>query len=181
MFIEQLLDEDFLVILNDPPPYMSSYNAQYTCICSALSKVKGLGMKYTVRSRTDIFPNNYPLFLEKTRHLYEDKITVFTYFNEHICDFVISGATDEMMRFFSKEQPIGDTRYPEKYIIETYSNRVDLNKDDSAKYVNYCLDICRENGIKHYWLRSAGMPKEYTKNHPFIEIETEYFGGVIQV
>jgi hypothetical protein len=178
IYIETLLDENFLVILNEPPLYITSYNLQHTCICSALLKVKELGIKYTVRSRTDIFPNNYPLFVEKTRHLYKDKITVFNYVNGHICDFVISGSTEEMMRFFSKEQAIGDTRYPEKYMIETYSNKVDLNKEDFAQYVNYCLDVCRENGIEHYWLRAVGFPKEIMKNYPFIMIEYEYFPKV---
>jgi hypothetical protein len=178
-FIEALRDEGFICILNDPPPYIHTVNMQQVAIASGLLMAKEMGFKYCIRSRTDIYPNNYELFCEKTRALYTDKITVFTYFMGHICDFVVMGPTDEMLVFFSHQLESGDAGN-ELFLMEKYTGRKDLTQDECSKYVNYCLDICRENGIEHSWLR-PGWPKEYMKEYPYIIIETEYFGQFIQL
>jgi hypothetical protein len=64
--------------------------------------------------------------------------------------------------------------------MEKYTGRKDLTQDECSRYVNYCLYICRENGIEHSWLR-PGWPKEHMKEYPYMIIETEYFGQSIQL
>lgn len=178
-FIEVLTEEGFICILNDPPPYIHTINMQQVAIRSGLLKAKEMGFKYCIRTRTDIYPNNYELFCEKTRPLYTDKITVFTHFFGHICDFVIMGLIDEMLLLFAHQLDSGCATN-EVFIMEKYTGKENLTKEDCTKYVNYCLDICRENNIKHSWLR-VGFPKEYMKAYPYIIIETEYFGQFIKL
>lgn len=181
-FLQELSDNNFTIILNKPFPPLptySSYNEQAVCSRSGLLKAKELGCKYAIRTRSDIFPNKYELFAEKTRHLYTDKIAVFNHFYGHIADFIVTGPIEDILRFFGKEQLLGDDRYPEKVMVENYTNITDPNRDEVSRYIHYFLDICRENGIEHRWLRKVwkGYPM---KAYPFMIIESEYFGGLIQ-
>jgi hypothetical protein len=180
-FLQELSDNNFTIILNKPfPPFptCSSYNEQAICTKSGLLKAKELGCTYAIRTRTDIFPNNYELFAEKTRHLYTDKIAVFNHFYGHIADFIVMGPIEHLFRFFKKEQVLGDGRYPEKVMVENYTNMTDPNKDEVSRYIHYFLNICRENGIEHRWFRDKWKGYKM-KSYPFMIIESEYFGGDI--
>lgn len=177
--LELLSSNGFTIVLNEYPEYKNTYNYQILCIRAGLLKAQEMGFKYAVRSRTDIFPNNQLKFIDITRHLYNEKITVIAgikgdYPNDDcILDLIISGHINEMLNFYSKLQLQNDSRSPEQFLLETYFNQAKIKINLLNTKLNSCLNLCRENKIEFTWyriLRYNGIGLSF----PFMKIIKEY-------
>jgi hypothetical protein len=179
LLIEDLSKNGFTIILNDYPEHKNTVNYQITCIRAGLLKAQEMGFKYAVRSRTDIFPNNQLKFIDITRNLYNEKITVIggikgEYPNDDcILDLIVSGHINEMLIVYEKIQLPNDSRSPEQFLLETYFNQDKIKINLLNTKLNSCLNLCKENKIEFTWYRilrynSIGL------SFPYMKIIKEY-------
>ena len=77
-----------------------------------------------------------------------------------------------MCRFYAL-QPIKDERYPEKFLMENYSNKVNLTKEDIRDIFNFSLSACIENNIEFIWYRPPQW-KTPLRTIPDMRIINEY-------
>ena len=65
------------------------------------------------------------------------------------------GSINEILNFYNKLQEPTDTRFPEKYLMETYIGKQNLTKEDIKTHFNICLNLCRKYDIEFIWFRPS--------------------------
>ena len=167
-----LSENGFIIVLNEYPEHKNTGNYQIICIQSALLKAYELNFKYVIRSRVDIFPNNQLKFINITRHLYIEKITVLSAVigsnpNDYVfLDFIVMGDINELLIFYSKLQEPYDTCNIERFLLKTYFNQLNITIDLFNLKLNSCLKICEKNKIEFRWYRSTQYNTSIS--HPFM-------------
>jgi hypothetical protein len=181
--IKQLEEAGFIIVLNNQPEIivnkypLQNPNYQLKTIYNALIKAGDLGYKYICRMRTDVFPTNHLLFLDVTRDLYQDKLTVICGcdlgLGPFYLDIQVSGYLPEMVKMFNKLKSLDDKRPSEIYIIEEYTKKTNLSNADIKLYLNYCLDRCINNNIEMIWFHpNEGV--NYQRTVPYMKVINEY-------
>jgi len=176
--IKKLVENGFYVLGNKYPELRTSANLQIVCAHNGIAWAINKGFKYVCRMRTDVFPLNFELFLEKTEAIYTEdlmvicgKETSFVYF----LDIIVAGPVDKMLKFFGTLQPTGDTRIPEKFLLETYAGpgRPIVTREDVKSVFKTCLDVCKRESIEFLWVR---LPGWYVgkRSNPFMRVISEY-------
>ena len=126
--IKKLKDSDFMLILIDDDTIKKDqhkHNRQLLPIRNGILEAKRLGYKYVLKSRNDVFSNDFERFLTVTQHLYKENNGYFWYFHK-TCRSLFSRyfslhSVDNMLKMFVVKDP-GNKRAFEPYLIETYTN-----------------------------------------------------------
>lgn len=160
--LDILIKNDFSIILTDHDPSLSRANCQFITIINGLKyiKEKHVEYKYVIRSRTDIFSENIESFISVTKHLYSNKLTVICGIHTTIIyflDIIVAGTIDEMISFYKLMDP-NDTRCQEIFLIEEYTQKKNLTREDIKSYFNFCLDECVKYNLEFIWFREARYP-----------------------
>ena len=151
-----------------------------------LLKARELGFKYAVRSRFDIFPNNQLKFINITRYLYIEKITVLGGIiglppnDDCILDLIVIGPMNDMLVFYAKLQEPSDPRSIEQFLLESYFNKPNIKIEILNTKLNSCLKICQENKIEFIWYRVLRYNRLYNTtglSFPFMKLIGEYCKG----
>ena len=163
-YIEKLKENNFQIVINNLNE-QELYTPQTITIYNGLNYAKENGFEYTLRSRFDILSNDFLKYIEKTENLFKEKITVFCGVETselYYSQLIIIGKINDMCRFHAL-QSINDSRaeFGEKFYLENYSNKTNLNKNDIKNILNFSLNICFENNIEFLWFR----PESY-RQHP---------------
>jgi hypothetical protein len=181
-YIVKLINNNFKIIYNNTNLQMI-YKPQFITVFNGLNFLKENGYEYILRTRFDIISSDYNKYLELLINSYPEKITVIAGIETssiYFLDIIVGGTIDVMCNFF-KLQSINDNRFYEKFLIENYSNKINLTKDEIRNIFNFSLIECINNNIEFIWYRpiswkstSITYPdmrviKEYCK-HPFIWI-----------
>jgi len=152
--LELLSLNNFKIVLSDYPEHKNSANVQIHATRMGALEAQRLGYRYVCHTRTDVFPLNYNKFLYSCADLYSEKITILCGIpSVYFLDILTIGPIDEILRFYNTLQESSDTRFPEKYLMETYIGSGDLTKEDIKSHFNICLNICRRDGIEFIWVR----------------------------
>ena len=113
-------------------PGSGNVNMQLTSSLAGMEKAKALGCKYAMKTRTDqrvcandvlryfvnlqeMFPSNDPNIIAE-RLVFISCGLSYRYLPFHLCDFVVFGVTDEMIKLYSIH---GDSR-PADYLKDNY-------------------------------------------------------------
>ena len=170
-FVEYLKKNGFTVIQGEYPSHISSANLQATSIHRGLVKAKDDGFKYAMRMRTDVACNGETFQRLKrivcsqlvklqsgdVTSVNGQRLTILCGIEynpqlRYYYDVLFASSLETMMKFFGVQQTPGDSRYVEKYWVETYSGKTNLTRDDLKEVFNFCLDGCRREGIEMQWL-----------------------------
>jgi hypothetical protein len=171
-YISILTNNNFIVIKNDIKQ-MELYNPQFVTIVNGLNYLKEQGFDYVLKTRFDILSLSYNKYINiiQDSHL----LTViagiqleFTFF----IDIIIFGKIDEMCRFY-KLQEINDKQQPETFLIENYSGKTKLTKDDLKKIFNFSLTKCIDNNIEFVWFRPNTWANPF-RTIPFMRVINEF-------
>ena len=159
----------FIIVLNDikDVPHITQLNVQIKCIKSGLLKAKKLGYSHCIRSRTDIFTEDFNLFRTVTEPLYSNKLCCLN--GQHLMnqdkidpnityfiDLIVSGPTSEMEIFYKEYPAVTDLRPPEIFLQETYTGKDKLTRDEIHNMINFCIDTVSKHNIKIYWVPKHG-------------------------
>ena len=176
-YIVKLRNNNFEIIYNDIKQ-QELYKPQFITVLNGLHYLKENGYEYILRTRFDIVSPDYNKYLELIRNVYPEKITVITGIETsriYFLDVIVSGNINDMCDFF-KLQPIHDQRYYEKFLIENYSKKTNLTKEEIRNIFNFSLSDCIVNNIEFIWYRPNSWKsplitcpdmrviKEYCKN-----------------
>jgi len=173
--IEMLQANNFNVYLNKMEEEKTSNNLQLVPIVNGLLYAQKLGYKYVLRTRTDVFSTDYKKYLEKTEHLYKEKITAFCGIETDVIYFLQiceSGNINDMLKMYTL-QTGNDRRFTEKFLLENYCNKTNLTRDDIRKNMHFSIDICRQNNIEFYWYRDKRW-HIYNRSNPYMKVVSEY-------
>lgn len=178
-YIVKLSNNNFKIIYNDINQ-QKIYRPQFITVVNGLNYLKENGYEYVLRTRLDIVSLDYSKYLNLVSELYPEKITVIagietstTYF----LDIIVSGKINEMCNFCAL-QPINDDRYYEKFLIENYSNKINLTKDEIINIFNFSLNDCIVNNIEFMWYRPISW-KLYAITYPDMRVIKEYCNSSI--
>jgi hypothetical protein len=178
-YIVKLSNNNFKIIYNDINQ-QKIYRPQFITVFNGLNYLKENGYEYVLRTRIDIVSLDYSKYLNLVCELYPEKITVIagietstTYF----LDIIVSGKINEMCNFCAL-QPINDDRYYEKFLIENYSNKINLTKDEIINIFNFSLNDCIANNIEFMWYRPISW-KSYAITYPDMRVIKEYCNSSI--
>ena len=169
-YIEILHQHRFIVIKNDINEQKQNV-AHFIPIVNVLNYMKEHNYAFVLRTRFDILSCDFILYLDKTKHLYDNKITVISGIHTshvYFVQFVECGTIENMCNFY-KLQPIDDKRSPEVFLIEEYSNKKELTRDDVQTMFHFSLDICIKNNIEFIWYRPTWGPHD-----PYVKVITSY-------
>lgn len=166
-YIQQLIDNNFIIIKNDSEE-QKLFVPQFVTIVNGMNFIKeNYGdVEFVLRTRFDVLSYDYNNYLEKSKHLYSDKITVISgiQYGEsppkiYFLDIITCGKINDMFTFYSKQLITDDKRYPEKFLLENYSNKTNLTHDEIRTILNFSLDICIQYRIEFFWIRPDGYIK----------------------
>jgi len=172
--LELLRLNNFKIVLSDYPEHKNSANVQIHATRMGALEAQRLGYRYVCHTRTDVFPLNYNKFLYSCADLYSEKLTILRYIQcVYFLQILTIGPVDEILRFYNTLQEPSDTRFPEKYLMETYIGSRDLTKEDIKSHFNICLDICRRDDIEFIWVRPESWANGCT-TIPMMKVIAEY-------
>jgi len=153
-YIVKLTNNNFEIIYNDIKQ-QHIYKPQNITIFNGLNYLKEKGYEYILRTRFDVVSPDYNKYLNLVSNLYFKNITVIAGIETstiYFLDIIVSGKINDMLNFF-KLQPINDDRYYEKFFIESYSNKINLTKEEIKNVLNFSLNNCIDNNIEFIWYR----------------------------
>ena len=84
MFCKKLKKDNFIILLNDEESLKNDqhkHNRQLLPIRNGILEAEKLGFKYVMRSRADVFSNDFDKYLMKTRSMYQNKLTAIAGIN----------------------------------------------------------------------------------------------------
>lgn len=151
-YVKRLAENGFIIISMDPT-LPTAACPQSATIVNGVQLAKKLGHAYILRTRFDIVCNDMPKYLEVTRHLYEEKLTVLCGIHHYICDMIVSGPTDDMCRTYTWRTNADNKRNIEEYIIDNYVGRRLTHPAEVREAFNFALEECRFHGIEFIFFR----------------------------
>lgn len=178
ILIHALKSNGFKIVLSDYPKYRCSANYQIVCVKNGIKMAMELGYKYICRSRTDIFPLNHIKFLEVTRDLYIEKLTVLSGISLpnkiFFVDLIMCGSCEQISAMWSKlEGPEILYKNVELHILENYAKCEINTQEDVKKYLSFSKDRCIESNIEFIWYRPNGINFFPTTSH-YVKLISEY-------
>lgn len=154
--ISLLQQQGFIIVQDNYPEVCNTTNYQSRAILNGCKKAQELGYKYIIRMRTDIDCNDFNLFSNMLNEKYLNNSTKLVSFagietpcsGIYFYDVMIAGNTNSMLVLFKSEQSEKDTRYVEKYILETYAGKQNLSRAEVRDIFNFCYLECRHYGLR---------------------------------
>lgn len=173
-YIVKLSNNNFKIIYNDIKQ-QGLYKPQFIAVLNGLNYLKENGYEYVLRARLDIESSDYNKYLELVSHLYPNKIAVIAGMETstaYFLDIIVSGEINEMCKFFTL-QPINDDRYYEKFLLENFNNKTNLQKEEIRNILNFSLNDCIVNNIEFLWYRPISW-KSSSITYPDMRVIKEY-------
>jgi hypothetical protein len=175
-YISKLSKNNFIIITSSIKQ-QELFTPQSITIVNGLNYIKKHEFDFVLRTRFDVLSTDYVKYLELSCDLSPDKITVIAGIHtdpdgSYFLDIVVSGKTDNMCQFYIM-QPVNDKRYCEKFIIENYSKKTNLKKDDIKDIFNFSLSFCLVNSIEFIWYRNDSWKTNYI-TIPDMKVINEY-------
>ena len=173
-YIVKLKNNNFKIIYNDIKQ-QSIYRPQFITVFNGLNYLKENGYEYILRTRFDIVSPNYDKYLNLVSELYPEKITVIAGIhtsNIYFLDIIVCGKINEMCKFFEL-QFNNDHRSYEIFLIENYSNKINLTKQEINNIFNFSLNDCIINNIEFIWYRPISW-KSPLITYPDMRVIKEY-------
>ncbi len=173
--IDKLLKNNFKIIFSKLEEQEYSNIPQLIPIVNGIQYAKSLGYTYLLRSRTDIFSHDFLKYLEKTKHLYRNKITAISGIETNIIyflDIIVCGSIEKLEKFY-KLQEKNDTTVLEVFLLENICGKKNLTRNDIKNNVEFTLDICRNNNIEFIWVRPPIWKKPF-RSIPHMRVINEY-------
>ena len=170
----KLVQYGFTLIYNDINQ-QSLYQAQFITIVNGLHYLKEKGFDYVVKTRLDIVSTDYPTYLELVTRLYSDKITVITGIETssvYFLDIIVSGKINDMCSFFTLQR-VTDNRYSEKFLIEQYSGKQNLTREEIQTLFHFSYKDCVLHSIEFRWYRPISW-KSSLISFPDMRVISEY-------
>lgn len=155
--LRHLEDNGFIIVVSEDPVHRTSVNFQNTSAMAGIARAEKDGYKYVFQTRTDMFPSDIQKFLECTKDLYMEKIMVLNGIDTGVVfytDVLFVGPIQEIRRLRTPLQQPGDERCPELFLIESYSNKNNMTRDDIKSTFAFCADRCRQFDIEFIWHRN---------------------------
>jgi hypothetical protein len=158
--IKQFEENGFQIVLTKPPVMttttVNGTMMQLIPIASGVKYAKERGYEYLMRSRTDIVSSDFLKYLDKTKHLYKDKLTALAFNTKYIFEVFICGKIDEMVKFY-KVPSETDMRTSEEFLSEEYIGVIPVKEEDIRRKITETYNICKDNSMQFYWLRERRM------------------------
>ena len=174
-YISKLSNNNFKIIFNSVQQ-QQLFTPQFITIVNGLNFLKENGFDYVLRSRFDIISTDYSKYIDLLCDIYPEKITsiagIETVDGTYFLDLIIFGKVNSMCNFY-KLQPLNDGRYVEKFLIENYSSKVNLTKDDIREIFNFSLSECIANNIEFIFFRPPSW-KSSIRTIPDMRVIKEY-------
>jgi hypothetical protein len=159
-YIKEFEENGFQIVLTTPPhtntTTVNGTMMQLIPIASGVKYAKERGYEYLMRSRTDIVSSDFLKYLDKTKHLYKDKLTALAFNTKYIFEVFICGKIDEMVKFYKVPHET-DMRPPEEFLSEEYIGILPVKDEDIRQKITETYNICKENSMQFYWLRERRM------------------------
>jgi len=106
---------------------------------------------------------DYNKYIELIQNFNNDKITVLVGIETddgiYYLQIMEYGNLKNMCRFYNL-QSVHDERYPEKFLMEQYTNKINLTRDEIKEIFNFSLTTCIENNIEFIWHRPPGWKRD---------------------
>jgi hypothetical protein len=160
-FIVKLVNNNFTIIYNDIKQQMI-YTPQFITIFNGLNYLRENGYEYVLKTRFDVVSYDYKKYLDLLINLYSEKITVIAGIETSsvfFMDIIVGGKINEMCKMYAL-QSIYDEKYAEKFLIENFSNKTNLTKEELRDIFNFSLTDCIVNDIEFIWYRPISWKSE---------------------
>ncbi len=176
IYIQQLIDTGFIIIQNDIKQ-QEKFVPQFIPIVNGLNFIKEhhSNIEFVLRTRFDILSFDFDRYLEHTYHLYKEKITVLSGIHTNTVYFlqiIETGSIHEMLKLYGL-QSIHDKRFPEQFLLENYTNKSCLTRNEIKNVMHFSLDICVKHKIEFIWIRPAQW-KSPIRTIPDMKVINEY-------
>jgi len=174
-YIERLKANGFLIVISKLQEQCESNIPQLVTIKNGITFAKDIGYGYVLRNRFDVISNDFNKYLKLTQSLFKEKIVLLSGIHTselYFLDIIVSGPINEMAKFYSLQNKCDD-RFIEKFLLENYLNKENLNKDDIRTSFYFSLNICIDNSIEFVWRRSEAWKNEL-RTIPNMKVINEY-------
>jgi hypothetical protein len=122
-----------------------------------------------------VFPRNHLKFLDVTRKLYVEKLTVLcgvaiNDYNYYL-DIVVCGKLEDMLLFFNGYKEPDDYRV-EMFWLDQYANKRLTTKEEIKEWLTFAKQTCIEHDIEIIWYRPSDIP--FPRTIPYTKVLAEY-------
>jgi hypothetical protein len=173
-YIIKLTNNNFKIIYNDVNQ-QKFYKPQTVIVYNGLKYIKDSGYEYVLKTRYDILSYDYTKYLEMVVNKYTEKITVISGIqtnNIYFLETIVSGKINDMCNFYTLKLN-NDGRYIEKALMEDYTNKKNLSRDEIRNIFNFSLTDCIINNFEFIWYRPQCW-KSNSRTIPEMRIINEY-------
>jgi len=178
-YLKLLADNNFILIINDIKT-QELYQYQSASLFYGINFIKNYNIKfdYVLRTRFDILTKDYNKYIEFTKPLFQEKLTVLAGIStdtNYFLDIIVGGKLEDMCNFYTlieKNHPLGG--FIERILQEKYFNKSNLSKDDIYKLFNFSLDLCLKNGIEFIWYRPSHWYSRLLTSVPDLKVIEQY-------
>jgi len=159
---EHLQENGFIIVLSQNSIIQTgrSVNYQLTTINSGLEYIRekfGKSGHLIIKSRTDVFPLNWSLFLEYVLGRTNEKMGFLALIQTSIlyfADMIVIGTIDQLSVFYDiPHQKPGDNRCVEIYLVENYLHFTPTSIDEYKKHFQFIGKDLVGLGIEFWWDR----------------------------
>lgn len=175
-YVKRLSENNFTIVTSEVK-LQQFYLPQFIPVVNGLQRIKDDGFQYVLKTRFDVISPDFMKYIELVQQVFKTKITVLSGIETDKRFFVqiLEYGNIDDMRCFYTNQPREDIskRFPELFLMETYSKKHNLTKDDIKEIFNFSLPLCIEHNIEFIWYR----PNHWitpTRTIPDMRIVGEY-------
>jgi hypothetical protein len=174
--LSDLSENGFIIILNKYPEHKCSMNYQITLTKTALDYALQEQFSYVCHMRTDVFPSDHIKFLDVTRELYTEKLTVLCGIHTNIIyflDIITIGHIYTLLKFYGTLQKKNDERPVELFLLENYNEVANLTREQIKINMHFCLETCQKNRVEFVWYRDSNW-RVGNRTIPNMRVISEY-------
>lgn len=161
--LELLIQNNFILVLNDKPEYECSANYILTHVKNGCIKAQSLNCDYIIQIRTDLIPNDIELFYNYcTQQINHNKFCALGWYS-HDCGYILNhflfGNIEKMLKMFHEPKVENDLRFSEKFFQETYFNMENVTFNMAKIEFKFIIKELYDNNISFKWLKYPNHPE----------------------
>jgi hypothetical protein len=176
-YVQRLIDNNFTIVTSEVK-LQELYLPQFVPVVEGIKRIKDKGYTHVLKTRFDVISPDYGKYMKLIKEAFTSKITVICGIQtckNYFLQIMEYGHVDDMSRFYTL-QPKEDTgiRYPEQFLMETYSGKRNLTKEDLNEIFNFSLPLCIEHKIDFIWYRPSHYWIAPNRSFPYMRVITEH-------
>jgi hypothetical protein len=158
--INILKNNGFHIVIQSVLSVLTPANYQAKSMLGGIHKAKELGFTHAFRVRADVRCNNIAGFMKLMTEKYSNRLSDMAFYRNvpnvsepYMLDHFLFGSLEDQYNYWNVFQCSSDTRYSEKFLMETYFKKENVTYDDVKEKVDFFIEDAQKLCIEFYYTK----------------------------